>query len=546
MRFIYIFLWLSIQGFSAYVMTWGVPAVSLDSNPAAPDSDVQPSIAIDSLGNAVVVWGRSANREAFEDIWVTVYNQASRVWSGPNKISSGNATNGRVALDALGNSVVVWEEGFPTQIMFRTLSASGVWEPPLNQPALSVQPSTGAQTYPQIAVNRSGNAVAIWVEQSGGKKRIHSAKKLSGYSWKNLGVISDAGQDAKMHLLSPLAINGSGDGFAIWQEGDQVVAAQYVNQSWKKSVQIAPGSQPSVAVDASGNAFFVWSNDRQIQAKTAIDGVLSDLLTISNPSFLARHPSIGVDEAGNAVVIFEQYDLEKKHKFIAAATLPSQSVGWSSPVNISGPSPADVDRAGFPRLVVNGTGDCAVIWKEQEQDQKLVVQGAGYSKGTWSSIRTLSSPNGNVGAPTPAYDLGIALNDFGNIIAVWPEDPKGDHTQHIKAILGVGLAVTGTLPPIIEPSTASLGVGMAEQVLHRFPAHADLFNILKWVSTGDVAYYKIYRGGLSFQIGTSTAPYFEDHQRSFGKKETYLISAVDRHGHESSPITIIGYPKKKK
>jgi hypothetical protein len=193
---------------------------------------------------------------------------------------------------------------------------------------------------------------------------------------------------------------------------------------------------------------------------------------------------------------------------------------------------------------MNINGDCAAIWKDQEEEGKLVIQGAGYSKGTWSSIRTLSTPGGNVGAPTPAYDLGLALNDFGNIIAVWPEDPNGDQTQHIKAVLGVGLAVTGAKPPVIEEPTIQIA-GVAEQVLHRFPAHADLFYILKWVATGDVAYYKIYRGSMSSLIGTSTTPYYEDHRRTFGKKETYLITSVDEHGNESSPITIIGNPKKK-
>lgn len=545
MRFFFIFLCLSIQGFSAYVMTWGVPAVSLDSNPDVGDSDLQPSIAIDTTGNAVVVWGRTASNKASEDIWVTVYSQASRVWSGPIKISSGNAANAQVALDELGNALIVWEEGFPSQIMYRTLSASGVWSPSLDLPPSAIKSSTNAQTLPQIVMNRSGSALAIWIETTGSINQIYSAKKSFGSSWKSLGLISNSANNAELFLLSPLAINSSGDGYAVWKETDQIWEAQFVNGSWIKSVQVAMGDQPSVAIDIFGNGYFVWCQNQQIQTKKIVQGNFSSSTILSNPMFIASHPSIGVDESGNAIAVFEQYDRDQMHKFVTATSLPANETNWTAPVTISGPNPSQAEKAGFPRLVMNSVGDCAVIWKEQEEDHKLIVQGAGYSKGNWSSVRTLSSPEGNVGAPMPAYDLGIALNDFGNIIAVWPEDPSGNQTQHIKAVLGVGLAVTGTLPPAIEPENVSAGTGVAVQVLHRFPAHSDLFYTLKWVSTCEAAYYKIYRGSFSSLIGTSTQPYFEDHQRTFGKKETYLITSVDQHGNESSPITIIGYPKKK-
>lgn len=251
---------------------------------------------------------------------------------------------------------------------------------------------------------------------------------------------------------------------------------------------------------------------------------------------------MGIDEEGTAIVVFERFDSASLHKFIAGSTWESGSENWSAPVDISAPSPAEVKEAGYPILSINSIGDGVVLWKESA-GEKIVIQGAGYSLGTWSFIRTLSSLQDNSGLANIGYDMGVSMNITGNIIAVWPEDPSGQRTPHIKSVPGVGLAISGPLPPVADVKSALEGIGKGIQVVHRFPAHADYINILDWTSPGGVAYFKIYRGGLSSLIGTSSTPHYEDHQREPGKKETYLITSVDLHEHESGPMTIIVHPK---
>ncbi len=517
--------------------------MSLDTNPASGDTDVNATIAIDPDGNGVATWGRTDGKSATEDIWAACYNHSVRVWTGAMKISGGgSASNSQVAMDAAGNAIVVWEEGFPTQILFRTLNSSGVWSPPLSLPPGVVQESPNAQTRPQIAIDSDGNALCIWMELSGGIEHLFSAKRPSGLGWIDLGKIN---LTTNTTLIRPkaLSMNAKGDAIAVWQETDQaneVYGARFVNGAWLPPILVAAGQTPAAGIDDQSNAVIVWNQGDVIYGKTIINGFLSaNAVTLSNPNYASKRPDVGVDASGNAVAVFERYD--SMNKFICGATLPFKANSWSLQADISGPSLMSSAGAGYPVLSLNSIGDGVVIWKEYNGDN-MIIQGAGFSLGTWSFTKTLSKLNDNAGAPYPAYDIDVIVNNAGNIVAIWPEDPSGNGAQQIKATTGVGLANAAPLPPAIDPSSLKSGIATGTQIYHRFPAHGDLINMFAWTAPGGVAHYNIYRGSLSNLIGTSTDPHFEDHQRTPKQKETYLITSVDSHGQESCPATIVVHP----
>lgn len=542
-----VLLWASF-GFAAFDLTWGIPAISLDSNPPVGDADVNPAIAIDSSGNAVAAWGRTNGNGATEDIWAATYNHGSRIWISSVKISGGSsASNAVVGMDGDGNAIFVWEEGFPTQILSRTLSATGVWSPPLSSPPTEVCNSIHAQEFPQIVVDENGGVLAVWMESFRGVNRIQSARKPSGSNWIKLGSISSGLNNATLTMPRPFASNSSGSATLVWEESNgnsaNILAAQYAKGAWMRSVAVSPGTQPSVGIDAAGNAVIAWSVENGIRSAKLSNGIMSKILAVSNPAFIAQHSCIAVDQEGNAVVVFERFDGSVMHKFVTGSILSANSDEWSVPVDISVPSPVEASNAGYPILSLNPIGDGVTIWKEFDGTYTL-IQGAGYSLGTWSFIRTLSSQEENAGSSIPAYDIDVSLNLAGNLIAIWPEDSSGSNTPQIKAAPGIGLAIAGPLPPVIvDEESISLGIGKGRQVLHRFPAHADLINLIEWASPGGVESYNIYRGNLASRIGTTKTPYFEDHQRIPGERVTYLITSVDTYNHESGPMTIIVHPR---
>jgi hypothetical protein len=503
-------------------------------------------IAIDPMGNAAAIWGRTTGKKATGDIWAAFYNHSLRSWSAPLKISNGgSAANARVAIDNEGNALFIWDEGFPTQILSRTLSAQGVWNPDLSTAATFVDASTHAQTAAQISLDSAGNALVIWMEYFDGSNHICSAKKPLHLDWTTLGEISSGDFDATLTPTKALAMNSSSNAIAVWEENhtsfSEVHAAEYTQGNWSVPIAISaePGKnarQPIAGIDENNRSTIVWSQDAVIQAKRISDPAP---MTISDPTYPSIRPDLGVDAMGNAVVVFERSN--GMHKFISASSLSAHSTQWSAPIDISGPSLAEATGAGYPILSINPIGDGIAIWKEYAEE-RLVIQGAGYSLNTWSLTKPLSFAYENAGRPLPAYDMAIAVNVAGNIMAVWPEDPNGTGSYQIKATAGVGLANAGPTPPLADPETLFCGIVSGKQTVRRFPAHSDIINTLIWTPSEGAASYKIYRNNLASLIGSIKATRYEDHQRPPKTQETYLITAVDAHGQESSPMTIVIRP----
>lgn len=548
------FLWF-IQGYAALNLTWGVPAVSLDSNPPLGDTDLHPKIAIDPTGNAVAVWGRTTGKGAAEDIWAAVYHHSSRVWMGPTKVSGGgSAANSQVLLDAEGSATLIWEEGFPSQIMTRTLSAQGVWAPDLSAPPKQIHPSPHAQIKPLMGIDSEGNILAIWMEFQNKKYHIHSSYKPRGFWWGDFGAISTGETDACFLTGKEFALNQQGKAIAVWSEQHgnrgEIWGNSFSQGSWRGPFQIFSeegkiGEHPSVGIDSLGNATIVWCQNGTLFSRSLQQGSLSPkILTVSDPNFFSQHPCVGVDGEGNALVVYERNDW--MHKFIASASLPFQGQAWNAPIDLSSPTPRSFGKAGFPTLAFNEIGDAVAIWKEYN-GEKLVVGGAGYATGTWSMIKILSSPDQEAGSDG-LEDLSISMNTAGNILAIWPEDTSHKGSYQIKATVGVALAATAPLPPKIKIDDPEqivqiiMGVATGKQVKRRFPAHTDLINILNWDPSNEAVFYRVYRGHLAGLVGTTQATRYEDHRREPKKQETYLITAVDRNGQESPPITLVVKP----
>lgn len=310
-----VFFWV-VQAYAAFNLTWGTPALNLDSNPPIGDTDENAKIAMDSNGNTIASWSRTAGAGAIQDVWAALYNHSLRTWTGAVKISGGgNAANSRVAIDAKGNAIVVWDEGFPSQIMFRTLTKEGLWIPDLSHPATLVCESDHAEREAQIAMDSSGNALAIWMEFPQGISRVYSAKKLASSSeWVSLGLLSSEERSAALFPTKAIAMNDSGYAIAVWQEAGEIHGAEYVQGHWMPSMPISinPGrkaSSPSVGVDEVNNGVIVWEQEERVLSRALSNGQLSgNILYASGSDSKACNPNLGVDAKGNALVVFERSD----------------------------------------------------------------------------------------------------------------------------------------------------------------------------------------------------------------------------------------------
>jgi len=123
-------------------------------------ADAFPQVAIDSDGDALVVWQRFDGTET----WVETRSRSAAGTLG--NVTRRRGHGARVALDANGNGVIVWQD--LNRIRAMTRSVSGAYGPiqVLSNPVSSA---------PQIAVDPLGDALATWTHDDGTNLRIQAA-----------------------------------------------------------------------------------------------------------------------------------------------------------------------------------------------------------------------------------------------------------------------------------------------------------------------------------------------------------------------------------
>ena len=123
-------------------------------------------VAIDLQGNATIVWQKTEG--AVSNIYgkqIAPNGQSTL----PKKIDvddAGNAGSARVASDASGRSIVVWEQSNGARIDLmssRLLPGSTEWL----APELIENENAGSAGFPALAVNSKGQAIAAWEQNVG-------------------------------------------------------------------------------------------------------------------------------------------------------------------------------------------------------------------------------------------------------------------------------------------------------------------------------------------------------------------------------------------
>jgi hypothetical protein len=181
------------------------------------------------MGNAFAVWRQYDG--APYNIKANRYSAQSRQWGTAKLIgsdSAGDAYSPQIAVDAMGNALAVWHQldGPHYNIKANRYSAqSGTW----GMAQLIESDNTGHAEYPQVAVDDSGNAFVVWEQFDGTRFSIY-ANRYSAQSgtWGTAQLIeSDNAGDAE---YPQIAVDASGNAFAVWQQYDGTCRNIYVNR----------------------------------------------------------------------------------------------------------------------------------------------------------------------------------------------------------------------------------------------------------------------------------------------------------------------------
>ena len=91
---------------------WSAPT-RLDTALGGSDSQGEPQVALDTAGNAMVVWSHTQSGANHRDLYGSHYSTASGSWAAPvllDSVTTGGVNSCALAMDASGNAIVVWDQ----------------------------------------------------------------------------------------------------------------------------------------------------------------------------------------------------------------------------------------------------------------------------------------------------------------------------------------------------------------------------------------------------------------------------------------------------
>lgn len=226
-------------------------------------SGYYPELAMTADGNAIAFW-QQIDPGLTSTMWSNRYT-AGVGWSTAEQVSSsgGFAYSHDVATDAAGNAIAIWavmESGLYSVWASHYDTVAG-W----STPELVETEDTGSAYYPRIVMDSSGNAMAVWLQSNGTYYSLWARRYQAGAGWGAAQLIENE-ETGNAHPVQ-LAMDASGNVLAVWQqyEGSQnnIWSNRYVAGSgWRTAELLETGaggaSAPQVAVDSNGDGVAVW------------------------------------------------------------------------------------------------------------------------------------------------------------------------------------------------------------------------------------------------------------------------------------------------
>jgi hypothetical protein len=246
----------------------GVWQPAIDISAAAPNSmtATNPQVAFDAQGNAIAVWSLS---NGAVNIVQAALRPAGGAWQMASPLSAigANAAEAQIAFDAQGNAIAVWARGTGANLTVQAAvrpAAGGTWGTSVDLSAAGVM-----SNQPRIVFDAKGTAFVIWETLAGGTYVIQATERPAATgTWLTPALnLSVSGHSA---VQPALAINGTGDALALWSRNDgahdivQAALRSAAIGAWGAPKDISPaadnGRVPQLAFDALGNAVAVWQH----------------------------------------------------------------------------------------------------------------------------------------------------------------------------------------------------------------------------------------------------------------------------------------------
>jgi hypothetical protein len=391
----------------------GWQEIELDPNDAR-----ESKVAVDALGNAIVVW-RAQNPDSAYDVWATRYDIETG-WGEPTMldVEEGSTYYPQIAMDSQGNAVAVWHQMVEGQTLFQvwaaTFSPDDGWADPH-----VVKPATEHSTYfdtAAVAFDERGHAIVAWSESDG--TSVSSTRIWANrLTWSNRDNVSGGwGNAAKIdpnlvNYRSKVRVQMDSEGSAVvtWQQTEAAGSSVWANRfdskgGWAGAKKLhSDGSglyNAALAGNRRGDAVALATTNDRLLAFYFVPGQGWDEepTPIGEPG-LATGPVAGMDDEGNVIAAWVGGE-----DLWASRYVPG--VGWGDPEKIDAKGAKGVNQV----VSVDPSGNAIVVWGQTGGtffNRFSVLDG-------WSGPAALSSEDNPSG-----FDFAIAASESGRVAMSW-------------------------------------------------------------------------------------------------------------------------------
>ena len=256
-------IWRYFDGTNSVIQVANRPPGGSFSAPSPLTADGEdafsPSVAMDAAGEATAVWVRS-NEEATENVIEAAGAPSGGSFSSsPVELSdsSHRAFEPELAVDPTGTAVAVWTyENGSNDVIQASTAGSG------NSFSIPVELSEPAQnaSNPELAINSEAAVAVVWQRSDGSNEIAQASTGSPGGSFSSPVNLSAPGQDA---LFPRVAIDGAGDATTVWKRSngtsEVVQAAGYdADAPQLHDLSIPSSGMAGEPVSFSVSPFDVW------------------------------------------------------------------------------------------------------------------------------------------------------------------------------------------------------------------------------------------------------------------------------------------------
>ena len=282
---------------------------------------------------------------------------------------------------------------------------------------VDISPAGSSASVPRVASDGAGNVVAVWRELNDAGASVLAASRSPDGAWSRAQRIS---QLAPQTERPAVAMDRLGNAVAVWHSwvgGDSIVqaAVRPAGGDWSASETLSAAGQPAFGADVAleaGRATVVWAAvDGQlsvVQSRTREIGAANwaPIETVSGPTSSAYSPRVAMDDQGGAIAVWRWS--RGGYFIIQAATKPTGGI-WSAAQDLTAPG----EHSGPPQVEMDASGAAVAAWLRPTGANTMAQVSYRQAGGAWEPARNLSHRGRNAGT------VAVAMNRAGDAIVAW-------------------------------------------------------------------------------------------------------------------------------